>query len=385
LCEKAELIIQKSYRTIIATEDDEKFFSRIAPTLQFARKCIHNLSFDTRSRMIPQLLLRVAPDIAYNVPRAQTVQVPQLQDHVGAFELISQRILQHVYKIDYTRLQVTLMGSEAWGIGPLVALIARAVQDAVSELFEYSDDREVFYKPKAIKGDKLRLFGRLLGLAILNEVPIQLPLTKGALAVLVQANLDNIPCMQWLKLEDPQKHTGLENLLKSELTELDGENVKDLTRRVAREVVIDSVKEPMSLILRGVYDVIPFGELSWLHAEELGEILAGRTGPINAETLQKHTEYDDQSLELIWFWDIVANDLDSNQLAKLLEFSTGAKYPPFKRDQWMQVRITSSDMDRLPASQLCLRQLKLSRYSSREALKEKLLWALLECATIDNL
>ena len=385
MCEKAELIIRKSYRAILEMEDGEKFFSGIAPTLQFARKCIHNLSLDLRGRMIPQILLRVAPDIAYNVPGARKVQVPQLADHVGAFELISQRILQLVYRTDYSQLQVTLEGSEALGIGPLVALIARAVEDAVNDLFEYSDEREVLYKPRAGQGDKLRAFGRLLGLVILHEVPIKLPLTNGALAVLVQADLDAIPCMEWLKLEDPQKHKGLENLLKNGVSELEGENVEDLIRRVAREVVIDSVKDPMNLILRGVYDVMPFGELSWLQAEELGETLAGRSGPIDAELLKHHTEYDEKALELEWFWDIVANDLDSNQIAKLLEFSTGARHAPFKREQWMQVRVTSSDLDRLPTSQLCLRQLKLSRYSSREALKAKLLWALLECTTIDNL
>ena len=384
LCEKAELIVRKSHRAILAIEDGKKILSLVAPTLQFAKKCMHSLSFDTRSRIVPQLLQRAMPDIAYGAPVARTILVPQLGDLPGTFNLVSERILRNAHLTDFAELRVELEESEARGLGPLVALVAKAVQDAVPELFEPSDDRQVLIKPKAEDGEKFRMFGRLLGIVILHAVPVRLPLTKGALAILVQADLDTIPCMAWLQLEDPQKHTGLKNLLASGAEDLDGETVEALVDRVSREAVIDSVIEPMTRVLRGVYDVIPFGELSWLQTEELEKILAGQAGPIDAEALKNHTDYKNQTQEIQWFWHIVATDLNANQIGSLLEFATGVRFAPFSREQWMQVIVSGPGMDRLPEAQLCFRQLRLSRYSSREALKVKLMCAIGECATIDN-
>lgn len=383
-CDNAERIVRQSHRAISEIQDGEIFFPLVVPTMQFARKCMHRLSMDVRHRIIPELLLRNVGEIAYGLPAGLTVVVEQPKDHKGAFKLVTERILEYSLITDFTQLRVEFAGSEARGNGPLVALVANAVEDAVSELFEPIDDREVNIKPKVgADTEQLRMFGRLLAIVISHNVPVRLPLTRGALALLVRADLDAIPWMEWLELEDPQKHKGLANLLDGQEI-FEGENVQTFAQRVARDAVLESIKEPVTQILYGIYDVIPIGALSWLHIDELEKILTGHVGPVNAETLKKHSDYTDVQ-ETKWLWDIVSTDLDIVKIGTLLEFATGSRHAPFYRQQWMQVIVTGPDLDRLPEAQLCFRQLRLSKYSSREALKARLLRALEDCKTIDNI
>jgi ubiquitin-protein ligase E3 C len=80
------------------------------------------------------------------------------------------------------------------------------------------------------------------------------------------------------------------------------------------------------------------------------------------------------------FWDVVSNDLSSDQRGKLLKFITSCSRPPLAGFGSLDPKITiyqvRDDVERLPTASTCVNLLKLPKYPSKEILHHKLLVAI---------
>ncbi len=87
-----------------------------------------------------------------------------------------------------------------------------------------------------------------------------------------------------------------------------------------------------------------------------------------------------------WFWSIVG-EMTPEEKSMLLLFITGSGSQPAGGFQKMQrpIAIVASMQgpDSLPVTHTCFNTLELPAYSSREAMREKLLYAIRNCGATD--
>lgn len=134
---------------------------------------------------------------------------------------------------------------------------------------------------------------------------------------------------------------------------------------------------------RGLHYIIKREWLRMFEAEELDRLISG-TPAIDVKDLRANTNYTngyDGNHELIrWFWDILDRDFDEKDRRAFLKFSTSVSRSPLMGFRHLYpkfcIQRTSGDSDNLPTSATCMNLLKLPRYSSRQKLKEKLLYAI---------
>ena len=141
--------------------------------------------------------------------------------------------------------------------------------------------------------------------------------------------------------------------------------------------------------LRGFRKLVPVRWIRMFSASELRLLICGTQNMIDLVDLRRHTNYSggyhDTQEYISWFWEAVET-FDADQRAALLRFATSCSRQPLLGFRQMQpafciqqVRI-ADDVDRLPSSSTCMNLLKLPTYSSKEVLREKLLYAVLSGA-----
>ncbi|KAH0601562.1 hypothetical protein MHUMG1_00439 [Metarhizium humberi] len=147
--------------------------------------------------------------------------------------------------------------------------------------------------------------------------------------------------------------------------------------------------------LRGLRSIIPPSWLSMFNQSELQRLVGGDSSEIDIEDLRRNTVYsglyeigDDNeehpTIKLFWkvmggFTDIQRRDVlkyvSSTPRAPLLGFAQ--LRPKFS------IRDGGTDEERLPSTSTCVNLLKLPMYTSEEALREKLLYAVTSGAGFD--
>jgi hypothetical protein len=307
--------------------------------------------------------------------------------------------------------QLRIRKSDAVGHGALKTLVAHAIEEAVlgnSGIFEASDDRRVFIRPVA-GSRKLRVFGRLLGLAIKHKVPVRVPFTMGALWHLkdpLDAGkylLPNETVMEWFHEENPfkakrvsQTPLGYDFPDPKDKRVLTASNLGQFVQETALFDSIESIRQPMSYIVKGVYDVLPFPQLSWLSVEELRGMLGG--GPenlrIDPEDVLRSLQFEGvgeaspamTSTHEKWLREIIGSELEQEDLARFLRFTTGSPFLPIAGYGSLTIQVLLHDEPaggHLPTGQVCYTQMTVKRYNKKRQLKAKLLRAIRECNSID--
>jgi ubiquitin-protein ligase E3 C len=119
-------------------------------------------------------------------------------------------------------------------------------------------------------------------------------------------------------------------------------------------------------------------------APEVQILISGANTCISVDDLMNHCQYAggftsfDKQIKRFW---AMLRELDEVELAQLLKFVTSCTRPPslgFKAlsPPFTIQRVDSSDDSRLPTASTCFNILKLPTYSSKAAMKEKLLFAI---------
>ncbi|KAL4158899.1 hypothetical protein PRNP1_004673 [Phytophthora ramorum] len=144
--------------------------------------------------------------------------------------------------------------------------------------------------------------------------------------------------------------------------------------------------------LKGFRDLIPGTWIQMFAPAELQMLIGGTATNIDMDDWERSTQYGGgyhPSQRIIqWFWEIVRNDFAAEDRAALLKFITSCSRQPLLGFSQLspqicihQVRV--EDDERLPSSATCMNLLKLPAYSTKEAMRTKLLYAIRSNAGFD--
>lgn len=313
-------------------------------------------------------------------------------------------------------MAVRYVGSESRGAGNLKDLIDRVVQDVVDPSYglfipTYQGSPVAVPSPSATDEGalaKFRSLGQLMGMAHSLGVVVGLPFAKSVLAMIqmIRPSLltyDELMAF-WTKADSPIQNlllhyqadypdkyamitsgnmSGMQFDLQDRAVAEDSpeERRAYLIDQMLSDTVVSMHAQVLSLVA-GFYDVAPFPLLSFYGVEQLKAILSVSNTVINRTDLKNSASYsNDASEEVIgWFWDIVENDLSDAQMAGLLKFISGSRYPPIGGftgmngdKKWISIRYDPNEKDWPPVAHTCFQGVALTNYSSREVLKELIL------------
>jgi hypothetical protein len=168
-------------------------------------------------------------------------------------------------------------------------------------------------------------------------------------------------------------------------TAVDASNRARYVQLVAHHRLNVETRRPSAAFLRGLRAVVPARWLKMFDAEELQTLVSGDDRPLDVEDWKAHAHYGGgyhPSQPIIaWFWEVVA-EFSAEDRAGLLRFITSCSRPPLLGFKCLNPLISihkvqiASDEERLPTAGTCMNLLKLPNYSSKAALKEKLLYSI---------
>ncbi|KAH9492187.1 Ubiquitin-protein ligase E3B [Bulinus truncatus] len=168
------------------------------------------------------------------------------------------------------------------------------------------------------------------------------------------------------------------------------------------------IREQTLAFVKGFKSVVTPDWLSMFSAPELQKLISGDSDSLDMEDLRRHTQYyggyHNNHKVINWLWDIVENDLTSEEKGLFLKFVTSCSKPPLlgfaNMEPPFSIRCVevSDDQDtgdtvgsvlkgffnikkkdaggRLPTSSTCFNLLKLPNYSKKSVLREKLRYAI---------
>ncbi|KAK0704161.1 hypothetical protein B0T21DRAFT_299527 [Apiosordaria backusii] len=147
--------------------------------------------------------------------------------------------------------------------------------------------------------------------------------------------------------------------------------------------------------LKGLKMVIEPGWLSMFNQNELQRLVGGDSGAIDVDDLRKNTEYngpyqigdDGEEHDTVkLFWEVM-EEFGDEERREVLQYVTSTPRAPLLGFSQLYPRFTISyggaDETRLPSASTCVNLLKLPRYTSKEVLREKLLYAVKSGAGFD--
>lgn len=165
-------------------------------------------------------------------------------------------------------------------------------------------------------------------------------------------------------------------------------NKEEYVQLIAEFKLTRNIRQQIDHFLKGFYEFIPRELISIFNERELELIISGLPR-IDVNDWYRNTEYHGYRLSdpvIQWFWEIVRNEMDSEELAMLLQFCTGSAKLPVsgfaglignagpKKFSIKKV----SGTDRFPVAHTCFNELDLPEYSSKNDLKWRLLTAIKE-------
>ena len=133
---------------------------------------------------------------------------------------------------------------------------------------------------------------------------------------------------------------------------------------------------------RGLSDLIDPKWLWMFNQQELQVMMGGAQTGISLEDLAQNVVYSnfertDPTIE--YFWSVV-EEMSEEDRRLLVKFVTSCARPPLmgfaELNPKLCIRNAGREEDRLPTSSTCMNLLKLPAFTSRERLKEKLLYAI---------
>merc|ERR1712176_293564 len=289
----------------------------------------------------------------------------------------------------------------------------------LSPLF-FQPDKAGFYSPRTAHNSPERIncyrnIGRFIGLCLLHNHILPLPLCRHVLKIIIGKKIswhdlaffDSVLYENLRQLViDAEQNPG--QIEKYELTfELEGEdgrgpielvpngatisvtaaNVYDYVRLYTKQKLIGTARPALRAINEGVSDVIPWSSLAGLTAEDLRLMLNG-SGEISVDLLKQIPQFNNEAgpnepQEKItkfkkWFWSLVER-MSVSEKQELVYFWTSSPALPATEEGFQPVpsiTIRPVSDNQLPTANTCISRLYIPLYSSKSALKTKLLIAI---------
>jgi ubiquitin-protein ligase E3 C len=147
--------------------------------------------------------------------------------------------------------------------------------------------------------------------------------------------------------------------------------------------------------LRGLRSIIRPSWLSMFNQSELQRLVGGDSSEIDVQDLRRNTIYsglyeigddNEEHPTIKLFWKVMGEFTDAQRRDVLKYVSSTPRAPLLGFSQLFpkfSIRDAGSDEERLPSTSTCVNLLKLPRYKSEKALREKLLYAITSGAGFD--
>eukprot|EP00762_Andalucia_godoyi_P002409 ANDGO_02828.mRNA.1 putative E3 ubiquitin-protein ligase HERC2 len=154
---------------------------------------------------------------------------------------------------------------------------------------------------------------------------------------------------------------------------------------------IHEVDRQVEKIVEGVNDVVPGNRWLTLFGNREVEMLACGSPSVDLDMLKRHTVYEGfnaKSKVIVDFWSVL-EEASSEDRSMFLRFVSGRARLPltdsaFDRPMKIQVLDRPRPDDYLPLSHTCFFSIELPKYSNKEVLRSKLLYAIRHCTAIDT-
>ncbi|KAL8214456.1 hypothetical protein R6Q57_003905 [Mikania cordata] len=169
---------------------------------------------------------------------------------------------------------------------------------------------------------------------------------------------------------------------------VDSSNLKEYIELVVDATINSGISRQMDAFKSGFNQVFPINDLQIFTDEELERLLCGESETWNSNQLSDLIKFDHgytaSSPPILHFLDVI-KEFDYEQQKAFLKFVTGAPRLPLGGLASLNPKLTIVrkhcdklvDVD-LPSVMTCANYLKLPPYSSKEIMKEKLLYAITE-------
>ena len=327
---------------------------------------------------------------------------------------------------------IQFTGSEAEGYtGPRREWLTRVFRDMTNPAYGLfrSDEQKMFLKPVDFSDDddelnkwrkeKFRIFGRVLGISIRYNVVSGVRFTPGALWWLsnfgetsqlpIGAVLDDIVMREDVQFFDTVMDANISHFgpgttfgdvvpnHPSPDTVISESNLDELKVAYKQFFSLTSIKDQMHDIFMGMADTIRVTVLHNLVPTELNELLVG-SDEIDVDELIENTSFSPsfKRRHKKMFFEIIRS-FDQEMLAKFLLFVSASPKPPVggfhspeDGHKWLHVqelaRATGRHIDPdqfLPGAQTCFVQMQLPKYSSKEIMREKIIYAINHATSIE--
>ena len=254
---------------------------------------------------------------------------------------------------------------------------------------------------------KFEVLGWLLGISVVQGIPLGIDLAPHVLAALLDEPVDE----DHFVVSDPhhhrsrayiRDHAGIEQLdlyFSVALPTADGASVelalkpgggsvKVTDRNKAEFLDLDrdlrlraAGRAQAERIRQGIDAVLPLRFLQLFSAKELGLLWAG-VPKLEVDAWRQHTQYqgfDSASIQVAWLWGTIGR-MDDRERALLLKFCTGRSRLPAEGFRGLEfpftvARADGASLTALPTAATCMNLLRLPPYGDRKVLEEKVLVA----------
>lgn len=287
-------------------------------------------------------------------------------------------------------------------------------------LFKATDGGELYPNPASSviaptnHLEQFTFLGRILGKALYDAILVDLPIASFFLRKLlgISNDLNDLRSLdpelhrnlRFLKYADPESFSDLGltftvvdnnfgEAIEKELLPGGGSlpvtwnNRLEYMHRVADYRLNRQIRQQTTAFISGFFDVVQKEWIEMFNERELCELISGdRSGKIDNFDLRSNVVYSggysETSETVQLFWAVVEEDLSDDERAALLQFVTSSPRAPLLGFQFLNppfcIQKAGEDESRYPTASTCMNLLKLPPYSSRETMREKLKYAIMQ-------
>ncbi|KAI0980945.1 hypothetical protein GJ496_001098 [Pomphorhynchus laevis] len=303
--------------------------------------------------------------------------------------------------------------------------------DKSSKLSDKKDDCPLFWKPQADKEffaprpapatpnrlNAYRNVGRLIGLCLLNNDILPIFLCRHVIKYILRRDIswhdlaffDSTVYESMRRLlhqveSNPEKDisdiglrwaidlraeegSGTSELIDNGMnTQVIAANLNSYVKTYTNHRLIKLVEPFLKNLRQGLLDVLPLSSISHLNAEEFRLLLNG-SDRIDVKSLYSYTTFIDESGEETsdrldrfkrWFWTVVEG-MSPQKRQDLVLFWTGSPTLPSSAEGFQaapSITIRHPDDQHLPTANTCISRLYIPLYSTKQILRQKLIYAI---------
>ena len=158
--------------------------------------------------------------------------------------------------------------------------------------------------------------------------------------------------------------------------------------KLYKEFLMNEIDEQVSIIHKGIFDILKENLSSLLTPQDLEEYICG-SPKLNLQLLREKTRYDTYEQDtpvVVNFWKVLESFTEEEK-SKYLKFVSGRTRLPDPRNIPFEHKIALYHVrnpdKRMPTSSTCYFTLNLPNYSSYEILRDKLRYVINNCSSID--